>query len=166
MALTFTKYFCNVLIRDAANDLARRRYQLVAADDAAAATNAATLAGHVAALTDGNVVGYSIEKQYDEDGAIVPVAGSQVEMNALLTLGIDGEPRKSGTLEIPAPKPSVFVATTGSNANVVAFSGAVSTFVADFVAGTAIASLSDGEFATSATARWKGKRVHHKSSRG
>jgi hypothetical protein len=88
-----------------------------------------------------------------------------VEENAQLSMKIFGTPNKSAVFEIPAPKATLFAGTSGPLFNVVdPADSLVAAVMGLFVESTGVATISDGETVTLVNA--KGKRVHHKSTKG
>jgi len=164
MALVGGGYFGVVELIDNGGNVTKRRYELTAATIADADTDmSGTVIPALQAVTDAKVKGYVVEISVVEDALTLPASGVEIENLALLDMSIVGHPEKSATLTIPAPKPTIFVATSGDGANVVdPADSAVVAYVALFEAGGQ-ALISDGEVASGLVA---GRRIHRKSSRG
>lgn len=165
MALTHQYFFLEVDIVDSAGDSTKRTYRLTAATMAAAITDSATIMTALNAVTDGVIKSYRIGDLYAESALSLPLAGVQIENEALLTVGIVGKPTKSATLSIPAPKGSVFTTLQGPGSNLVNTADPdVAAYMALF-ATAGQATLSDGEVADPLYG-FKGVRRHKKSLKG
>ena len=146
-----------------------RAYDLVTDDDdgdlTAVIADVQTIMAAVIAASDAHVSKQTLSKTSVEDSFTLPTGAVNIEENAQISAKIFGTPNKSAVLEIPAPKIGCFVDTTGPNRNVVNFvaDGIVDDFVSLFTDG-AQAFVSDGESITKTSIR--GKRVHHKSTKG
>src|SRR5664279_209353 len=164
MALVAGGYFGVVDLIDNGGNVTRRRYELTAATVADADSDMSTvIVPALVAVTDAKVKGYLIEVTTVEDSLTLPASGVEIENLALLDFSIVGHPEKSATLTIPAPKPTIFVASSGDGANVVdPADAAVIAYVALFE-GSGQVLISDGEVAAGLVS---GKRIHRKSSRG
>lgn len=168
MSVQFRGCVVSVALRDEADNVAVKRFTLAQTDDttpSTALTDAATLIGHLEALTDAAVSSYNVTFDYLETSP-APSADSEVENRALLALDLDyavGQQAKA-TMEIPAPGIGLFVSATGPNKNVIDTSvAALLTFVADFAATTGIAWIADKQTIDSLVS---GKRVHKASRKG
>jgi hypothetical protein len=94
-------------------------------------------------------------------------AGAEVEAHALITAPIHGEPTESATIDIPAPVPGLFVASSGKGYNVIDPGDTqVQNFLAYFTNGDTaqLFTISDGE--TIDQVNVFGKRTHSHSVRG
>jgi len=173
MALTpLGTWFLSVKFADRGGKISTYRYQLNADDiagDAAAVLSVATgVIGVLVAATDCVIAGYQVEKRYVEDAFAYPTAPTaENEQLAMITAKIRGAPQKSATAFIPGPKDILFVAASGSGADVINRGQAqVDAFcdMYDNVGGSQMLRISDGEYWVSSTA--SGKRVHRKSTQG
>lgn len=144
-----------------------RTAQLVATDTAGDATavfaDVATIVAAYVAATDAALKGYFVAKNYVEDALTLPAA-AEVENNLQITAKIDGIPNKSATIEIPAPKVTMFQQTTGVGYNQPDFADSLLAAIVNLYDDNGIAYVSDGERITAQGI--KGKRVHHKSNKG
>lgn len=145
-----------------------RTFNLTATDDegdlAAVIADVQTIVTAWTAASDAVLVSQQVSKLTVNDAVVYPAATVQVENNAQISAKIAGIPNKSAVFEVPAPKITVFQNTTGPASNIVQFEDApVPALVNIFKAGGQ-AYISDGEVITDQGI--KGKRVHHKNSKG
>lgn len=169
MALVQQGFYLTIQMRDSGENKTSRTFEMTAADFATAETDAAAVLVQWNALTDAEIIGYTISARYVENAPALPAAGIQVENTAEVIVNIEGSATKKAAFNIPAPTtappPGVFLSATGVNSNVVdtAFA-ALTAFVANFASlGNNRLLISDGEHADGIT---KGFRVHKKSRRG
>lgn len=165
MAFDALNYELEVAFQDNGGEIVTRRYGVVAGTTYADLITAlpATIAT-IAATTDDLVYSYAVRTVFVNDTPTLPASGIQNENQAILTFKLLGKPLNSGTLTIPAAKPSLFVGTSGENANVVNMSAsAVSNFAGLFVDG-GLLTISDGD--NIVLAGGKGKRRHTKNNNG
>jgi hypothetical protein len=145
---------------------AQRTYPLVvtlAADVPAVVT---AMLVTITAATDAVIAAYRVAEVYIEDTLTLPAAGVQNENQAIITAPIIGNPRKSGTITIPAAKIGCFVNTSGKGANVVQTAAGIALNYArmfDSAHGDETY-ISDGEFIDSS--QMSGKRRHTKNNNG
>ncbi len=162
MALVSTGYWLTVGIADAGAQVSTLEFQMTAPDAATAATDAATILAATNAVTDGVVVGYSIQERFEEDALVYPSGGEEIQNKASLTILLSGGSKRANR-KIPAPTIGIFTDISGPGRNVVDVSdAAILAWVALFETGNE-ALLSDGEVADRLLA---GKRVHAKSNFG
>jgi len=77
---------------------------------------------------------------------------------------IAGNPTKFATINIPAPKPGLFVAPSGKSANIVDITdAALVAYAAIYTSTSDTATISDGEYISVLVT---GKRVHRGSRKG
>ncbi|HEV7737090.1 MAG TPA: hypothetical protein VGO47_06940 [Chlamydiales bacterium] len=145
-----------------------RTFDLTATDDAGdlapVIADVATIVSAWVAATDAVLISEQVTKVTVEDSVVLPAAGVQVENNAQISAKIDGIPNKSAVFEVPAPKITMFAATTGPGSNVVQFTTTPVPALVNIFKDGGQAFISDGESITDQGI--KGKRVHHKSTRG
>jgi len=116
----------------------------------------------IIALSDAAIPKYRIYMEVVNDAFALPASTVQIENTASLTLLLADLGSEKANLNMPAPKITAFVSTTGPQQNIVNTGAAIVTdFTNNFAAGKF--SLSDGE---KAAGLLNGKRVHKKSSRG
>lgn len=163
MALVLQGRWLVVQLKDTAGDETTRSYQLSAATDAAAETDAATVLAALDAITDAKVSGYGINKRYVENAFTLPT-GAEVENMLQVTMPISGKPNKSGTITVPAPVDGVFVAASGEGRNQPDFLDTALLAFLDLFTSPATIYVSDGE--QLAGGNYRGKRVHAKSFKG
>ena len=166
MAIEAAGYELVVEFADNGNEKVTRTYGVVADTTYADLLTAvpASIIPAIIAVTDDAVIGWFIKTLYADPAYSIPASGVQNENQAIITVRLDGLPTESGTLTIPAAKPTVFVATSGRNANVVNTAASIVTnFIGLFVSG-GLLTLSDGELALATGAF--GKRRHTKNTNG
>jgi len=116
------------------------------------------------AATDAVLVSQRVTSLSVEDSVVLPAGDVNVEENAQISAKIFGTPNKSAVFEIPAPKNTLFLAPTGEGHNRVDFADTAVANVVNIYKDGEQALISDGESITDQDI--KGKRVHHKSSKG
>lgn len=130
-------------------------------DDAAAA--AAGMIPDIVAVTDASIPQYRVFQVFSENALVIPASGVQVENQASITALLTTPGNKQANINIPAPKPAMFVALSGKQANIVNTGWApLVTFTDNFlIAGDF--NISDGEEISRLV---DGKRVHKRSNKG
>jgi len=163
MALTASRWFSVFQLVDTGGKTVSRRWEQSApADDAAARTSALALATDLAAVTNAKIKAYYTYQEFAEDALTLPAA-AEVEMQAFINVGIEGEPLKNASITIPAPKDLCFAGQTGSNYDVVKGDVTeVAAFLANFDS-EELFYVSDGEQMDGFK---NGHRRHVKSNRG
>lgn len=162
MAIATQGFYFNISFVDTGGNVSSKTYQMTAPDYATAIADAAAALPLFEAVTDAEVSAYRVTEIFAEGTLTLP-ANAEIENQALITVGITGEPLKSATLTIPAPKAGIMTASSGEGYNVVDASDA------DLVAWLAMFStggnftISDGEVASGFKG---GRRIHRKSNRG
>ena len=167
MSLTDDGYRLSVEIIDTGGNTTNRTFDLVATDTAGDASaviaDVATIIAALIAATDGVIKSYFWAKKFVESALTLPSA-AEVENNAQISAKIDGHPNKSAVIEIPAPKATLFQQSTGPGYNLVDFADTAVANYVNLFKSTGVAKVSDGEFIVAQDI--KGKRVHHKSTKG
>lgn len=153
---------------DAGANVTTRRFELVATDDAGDLTDViadvqTVVAAYIAA-SDAVLIKQTVAKDSIEDSVVLPTTNVNVEENLQVSAKIYGTPNKSAVFEIPAPKIAMFVATSGPGRNQALFSNTLLANVVNLYKNGAQLKISDGEVITDQAI--KGKRVHHKSTKG
>ncbi len=173
MALVSKGTFLNVTVADAAGNKSTLQYPLTFVDIDALNTGIANVQAIMTtldAVTDANIIGYSIGESFAEDAVFYGTPGSEVENIALVTARIDGAvPGKHVSLRIPAPNDGLFLGSTGENRNVLDTADvALRAYLGNFAAAAGYVHVSDGEHIEDPTAAgtWKGKRIHRGSRNG
>ena len=166
MSINSTGFFLTATVVDQGGNQATLRYELVAADFAAAETAAAGILTFLDAVSGAQVVSYRVGEAFAENADFY--GAGEIENIAQITskLVTDG---KTANIKIPAPLDGVFVAASGPDYNVVdPADAAVINYVSIWEAGSGYATLSDGESVRdSATAgNFYGKRIHRGSRKG
>jgi hypothetical protein len=153
---------------DAGANVTTRRIELVATDDAGDLTDVIadvqTIVAAYIAASDAVLVKQTLGKDSVEDSVTLPTTSVNVEENLQVSAKIFGTPNKSAVFEIPAPKIAMFAATSGPGRNQALFSNGLLGAVVNLYKDDAQAFISDGESITDQGI--KGKRVHHKSTKG
>jgi len=169
MAFIGEAWVLSVTFVDAGANETTRRYELAVTDDAgdlapviAAVAEVMTV---LVADSKAHISKQTLSKTSVEDSFTLPAAGVQIEENAQISAKIFGTPNKSAVIEMPAPIDAMFIATTGPNSNIVDLTaaGPADDFLQLYADGGPLL-VSDGESLAPAGA--KGKRVHHKSTKG
>lgn len=162
MALVTTGFTLYVELVDRGLNSTTKSFELNSADYATALTDAADVISKLKDITDAAVKSYSISEKFAENAFVVPSLG-EIENQALLLYRLTVDPTKAATQTIPAPKDSIFLATSGKLYNEVKIdNAAVIVWRALFMTGGKCF-ISDGEVAA---ALESGKRIHRKSRRG
>jgi hypothetical protein len=145
-----------------------RTFKLTATDTAGDITavidDVQTVIAAYVAASDAVLVKQTVGKISVEDSVVLPAGDVNVENNLQITAKIFGTPNKSATIEIPAPKSTLFIAPTGPGHNVADFADPLLAAVVNLYLDGAQVYVSDGESITAQNI--KGKRVHHKSTKG
>jgi hypothetical protein len=153
---------------DTGGNTTQKTDRLTAVDTAGDATavfaDVSTILAARVAVTDAHLSSYRVAKIEVEDALTLPTGDVNVEEQLQISAKIDGVPNKSAVIEIPAPKSTLFAETTGPGHNQADFAvTALANFVNLFKAGAQIL-VSDGEAITDQNI--KGRRTHHKSTKG
>lgn len=166
MAWVDQKFSLSVTIMDSGRNISKLSYELTAADNATALTDALVIIGYLEAVCAGATLSYAISQLFTNDTVVVPADSRvQVETKALIIAQDSVNAVKKHTIRIPAPEIDVFLTETGDGQNIVDLEH---TDVQDYVnlfstAGEAY--ISDGE--RTADDGWvSGRRVTAKSRRG
>lgn len=164
MALVAQGFTGYITVADNGNDRSTKSYNLRADTYNEAVTAMSTIVTALGNVSDSAIVGYGVTHVYAEDAFTVPTSAAvQNEMQALLSVSIDGQPLKSATITIPAPKAGLFVATSGSGANTIDTTDAAVNAYVDLFKATGEAYVSDTE---DAGALKEGRRIHRGSRKG
>lgn len=171
MALTQQGFWLTIEMRDSGDNRTSKSFQMTAATAGDAETDATAVVALWNAITDAEILGYTVSNRFVEDAPSIPSAGVHIENVAEVLLQIEGSATKRAILAVPAPAVAVsgsnyfFTGQTGENSNIVntAYAPLVA-FVASFASlGNNTLLISDGEHADGIV---KGRRVHRKSRRG
>lgn len=170
MAFISVGWIVTVNFKDRGGNTTEREYPLTTAasdDEASRAASLTAILNAVAGVSDAGVTGYSMRQKFEDDAFALPtLATAEVSAHAEVTGRLDGFATKTATVDIPAPKDALFVASTGPNYNVVNPTNAeVLAYAGLFGVAAGIATISDGE-QFSVTANFVGKRTHSKSRKG
>ena len=134
---------------------------IVTYEDAAAA--AVPLIPKVVAVTDASIPQYRVFQVFSENALVIPASGVQVENQASITALLTTPGNEQANINIPAPKPAMFVALSGKQANIVNTTWpALVTFTDSFLIAGSF-TISDGEEISRLV---DGKRVHKRSNKG
>jgi len=167
MTLVQRNWFLNIEAVDTGGNTTNRRFDLRATDTSGDAsdvfTDVATIVAAFIAASDAVIKKYSVGVDYTENALTLP-ASAEVENNAQISAKLEGFPNKSAVFEIPAPKDTLFQQSTGPGYNQVDFADTAVANYVNLFKSTGVAYISDGESIVSQDIR--GKRVHHKSTKG
>lgn len=168
MALVTDGYELHVTLMDSGLNTSKLSYQLVAADAATAATDAATILTALQAITQAEVKGYSIAERFIEDNLVVPTQNIHVENIAAVVAQLSSSPLKNVTVKIPAPSPTIFISTSGAGSNTIdTLDTDLQAYIDIWRVTGGVATISDGEnIEDGLSAVLRGKRIHRQSSRG
>lgn len=136
-------FFLTVSVIDRNGDDATLSYELRSADYATALADALIIIARLGAVSQVEVVGYSVATRYVEDAIVQPASG-EMQIKARLAVRLaDGQ--GNATLDIPAPMEEIFMTLAGKGNNIVDVTDAdVLNYVALFSA-AGKAYISDGE---------------------
>jgi len=170
MAIVADHWELVVQLVDEGGNSTTRRFQFRASDDAGDMSDLLTSGGalltDLAAVSDAVIKKVSYNKVMVEGVFALPEEG-EVEEHALITAPINGEPLKSATIDIPAPKDTIFIGAPGDGEsfNQVDFNdGALGNYLGLFTGGASQFLVSDGEAIVQNNMR--GKRTHSRSTGG
>lgn len=168
MAFIDKGWFLDTEWIDTGGNKTRRTFQLtattVAGSIATVIADVQTIVAAWIAASDAVLVSQRVTSLSVEDAVTLPAGDVNVEENAQISAKIFGTPNKSAVFEIPAPKNTLFLAPTGEGHNRVDFADAAVAAVVNIYKNGAQALISDGEAITDQDI--KGRRVHHKSTKG
>jgi len=168
MAFIDKGWFLTLTFVDAGGNTTTRRLDLTVNDTAgdltAVIADVQTVVSAYIASTDAVLVKQTLSKDSVEDSVILPTTSVNVEENLQVAAKIFGNPQKSAVFEIPAPKIAMFQATSGPGRNQALFSNTLLANLVNLYLDDAKLFISDGESITNQNI--KGKRVHHKSTKG
>lgn len=163
MALVGGKFKFSITLLDNGGDKTTRTYDMQAVTQEAAETDAPAILAAIQGVTDAVVVSYSFYEEFVNDALAYPASGVENQNQALLDFLIVDDPTKHATISIPAPKPGIFMATSGPPAEIIdTADAAVIAFAGLFLAAGQLY-LSDGEEADSLAG---GHRRHVRSRHG
>lgn len=168
MAFIDSGWFLDTTWIDTGGNVTNRRFQLVATDTAgditAVIADVQTIVAAYIAASDCVLTKQVVGKVSVEDSVTLPSGDVNVEENLQVSAKIFGTPNKSAVFEIPGPKNTLFLAPTGEGHNKADFADTALANVVNLYKNGAQVYISDGESITDQNIR--GKRVHHKSTRG
>jgi len=163
MAMVSNGWWLTITLMDNGGNKTNRNFQLNSLTAVEAATDTGTIVAALSAVSDAVVVSQSTYERFVNDDVTYPASGVEVENQALLNFNLVDHPEKAWTHMIPAPKPAIFMATSGAAANIVDITdAAVIAYAALFKTGGQVL-VSDGEVADQLIG---GRRVHRASSHG
>lgn len=164
MAFLPGRWFTVINMQDNGGDETMKRFELNAADSAAATVVQTALLAAWNNVTDLKVVSYYTYQEEVSDVEALPASGVERENVALLQFQIRDKPNKGATVAIPGPKPGIFIATSGAGAEQIdTADAAVIAFRDLFISDPPSVFLSDGEEAGILIG---GKRIHRANSKG
>jgi hypothetical protein len=138
-----TGFFLTVTMIDRNEDVTTKEYELDVADFAEALGAQLEITGDLALVSDALVVGTNLGQRLVNDAIVVPSVG-EAQTKARIVVRLDGGNEKA-TIDIPAPKETMFLTLTGKGNKVVDLENAnIIDFLANFLpAGNCF--ISDGE---------------------
>lgn len=136
-------FFATVQIMDKGEEKATLTVELRSATHAAAVTDIASWVTNFLAVSDCEVLGYNVQQRYVNDAIIIPAAG-QLQEKARIAFRLEGTSEYE-TLDIPAPKTTVFLNNNGADSEIVDTSDAAVIAYTNMYKSTGIAFISDGE---------------------
>jgi len=163
VAIVSNGFFISITVVDNGGDITTRRWKMQAAVQEDAETDGPAIVTAFLALTDAVLVSRSFGEEFINDALAYPASGVENQNQALLDFLITDDPTKHATQSIPAPKPGIFAALTGPNAEVVDLADAAVIAWAAMFGPAGQLYLSDGETADSLVS---GRRRHVASRRG
>lgn len=152
-----------VTLMDNGGNKTTKSFELTSADETAAAADSAAVVAALLAVTDAVLIDYASYELFVNDAVTYPASGVEIENQAQLLFDIVDHPEKRAVYSIPAPKPGIFVATSGAGANIIDTADAAVIAFRDLFRTAGESYISDGEVAETLIS---GKRVHRKSRRG
>jgi hypothetical protein len=168
MAFIDKGWFLDTSWVDTGGNTASRRFELVATDTAgdiaAVIADVQTIITAWIAATDCVLTKQFVGKLSVEDSVVLPAGDVNVEEQLQVSAKIFGTPNKSAVFEIMGPKNTLFQAPTGEGHNKADFADGALAAVVNLYKNGAQILISDGESITDQNI--KGKRTHHKSSKG
>lgn len=168
MAFVSQGWFLDTTWIDTGGNITTRRFMLTATDTAGDITavidDVQTVVAAYIAATNAVLTKQVVGQINVEDSVTLPTGDVNVENNLQVSAKIFGTPNKSAVFEIPAPKDTLFVSPTGPGHNQADFADPLLAAVVNLYKNTAQLYISDGEVITDQNI--KGKRVHHKSTKG
>lgn len=168
MAFVSQGWYLDTIWIDTGGNITSRRFELTATDTAGdiapVIADVQTIIAAYIAATNAVLVKQTVSQVNVEDSVVLPAGDVNIENNLQVSAKIFGTPNKSAVFEIPAPKDTLFVAPTGPGHNLADFADPLLAAVVNLYKNGAQVRISDGEVITDQNI--KGKRVHHKSTRG
>jgi len=163
MAFVLQNFIFTIAFADNSGAVSTRTYETQDTDLAAVTALLDDWATTFAAVTDAEIVSYSLTQRWIEDTVVLPAIGVQNENQAIVSAKILGDPTESAVITLPAPKSGVFVGQSGPSADVVNIAAQiVINWLGLFLDGGAFY-VSDGE---NPVAPFSGRRRHVKNSAG
>jgi len=163
MAFVSGGFYSSVTLMDNGTNTTVQSYELDAADATEAAVNHAAVIVALNNVTDAEIISHFWYEKMIEDTPVIPGSGVQIENMALLSFDILGNPLKTATRTIPAPKSTVFTSGIGAGANVVDTAAANVVAFRSLFQNAGGCFISDGEKANTLKG---GKRIHRASRKG
>lgn len=169
MAFAFDRYVLTVTMSDEGYNSATKAFFLSSATVADSITEAADVLAELVPLTAAKVDHYTLGIHYADGAAAAAVAERHVEDRAsiILRLVTDANHKQEfQTIEIPAPAPELFMASTGPGKNIVDVTNAdLLAFVALYQAAGPL-TIGDGQKVVATDPILSGKRIHRASRKG
>lgn len=159
MALVQDGYELTVNLADTSGSISTLRYELRAADQLTAQTDAIAITAALAAITESVISEYRINEIYREDAFALPAAAENA-IKASISAYLSGLGNRRANIKIPAPVDAIFTSGTGPGYNVVNGGfGTVQAYLDLFEATGGVADISDGETLRDGNPFGGGKRI-------
>lgn len=136
-------WFLTVRIMDKGEEKATLTVELRSADYAAAVTDAGAWMIGFYQVSDCEILGYNLQQRYINNAIIIPATG-QLQEKARVAFRLENSADYE-TLDIPAPKSTLFLNTNGANSEIVDTADAGLVAYTNLYKSTGIAFISDGE---------------------
>ena len=163
MAFVNGGFWSSVTLADNGGNQTVKTYELDVADMTEAATAHAAILAALGNVTDARILSHFFYERLVQDTPTLPGSGVHIEDLALLNFEIAGNPMKTATHTIPAPKPGIFISVIGSGANTVDVGNSAVIAYRSLFQSAGGCFISDGE---KVNVLKSGKRIHRKSRNG
>lgn len=145
MAFATSGFYLSLTAVDYGANIVQKRWKMAAATNADALTAAAAFIPLYEAVSDTEVLSYSVAQGFDEGTVVAPTVINPASVVASITALIAGAGNKKVNISVPSPKIGIFVAATGDNADIVdGADAALVAYMAAFQTGGTLL-VSDGE---------------------
>jgi len=136
-------YFATVTIMDTGEETATLTVELRAADEAAALTAMTTWMTNFRLVSKCEILRYNLQRRYINNAIAIPTA-AQLQEKARISFRLENTSEYE-TLDIPAPRDTVFLADVGAASEIVDIADNAVGSYTDLFKSAGIAFISDGE---------------------